>query len=521
MKKILSISIISFILVSIVSCGSNKESSIDVEKWNDITINDGKPIELIFDLNGLLPTTNTEPTEQQPTVFRSIQDIADEFCKMFPNVTINWAYSKKSVGDWAQWMTTQVASNDAPDIVMMHGSKYSDRGWYEDLTDVMNEPNIFIEKGERGSIHWKDMFPDYMWLSSMTTNAKGQICAVPVMCYPGSATAYYYNKEIFEELNLDVPTNWEEFKNVCNIINNAGYVAVGPWSLNATANVDTWDIQFSLGPTYANKIKDQWDYDDNNYMTQDEMLRAVYEGVFYGQGKNFENILSLYSEVKYKYNEILQTGAASTYYQPYWTSGQVAMMEDGLWRINEENVDVLRKFEYGMFPTPLADSTTSKYCTDFIFGEGAYNPPICESFNIVKEASKQKGEAHFEASKLFLMYLTTPRNINRMVDEQHGQYIGAVYDTIVPLEVVDYIKGNFPRTPNCNWTTGVTVDTQTKMSRYFQYWVSDRFNNEKFFKNYDKELHQGCMDMIAALDIDVSTWHDGYDPNFDYSTLNR
>ena len=37
------------------------------------------------------------------------------------------------------WMTTQISSNDAPDIVMMHGSEYSDRGWYENLNEIMEE----------------------------------------------------------------------------------------------------------------------------------------------------------------------------------------------------------------------------------------------------------------------------------------------------------------------------------------------------------------------------------------------
>lgn len=511
------------LVVAISSCTIDNVTSNDNNSSNqasDIVINDGNPLTLLVDLNGLMPTTNTEPTEQQPTVFRSIQDIADEFCKMFPNVTIQWAYSKKSFGDWAMWMTTQISSNDAPDIVMMHGSEYSDRGWYENLNDIMEEPNVFIEQGKRGSVHWKDQFPEYMWLSDMTTDAANNICAVPVMCYPGSATAYYYNKEIFEELNLSVPNDWEEFKDVCNKINEAGYVAVAPWSLNATPNIDVWDIQYSLGPTYAQKIIDQWDYDNNGYMTQNEQLRAVYEGVFYGQGKNIDNILSLYREVKNKYLNILQTGAASTEYQPLWTEGKVGMVEDGMWRVNEENVDAARKFDYGIFPTPLANSKTSKYTSDYVMEEGAYNPPICESFNIVKLASEQKGEAHLLASKLFLMWLTVPENIDKMVDEQAGQYVGAVYDSIIPSEVVEFLKRDFPRTPSCNWTTGVTVATQTKMSRYFQYWIADRYNNEKFFKNYDKELHQGCLDMINALNIDTSSWVDGYNPNFDYSTLN-
>lgn len=516
-NKMIALSLLALALGACSGPVESSEQSYDNEYG--IVLNDGKPMTLLLDLNGLLPTTNTEPTEQQPTVFRSIQDIADEFCEMFPNVSIEWAYSKKTVGDWAQWMTTQVASGDAPDIVMMHGSEYSDRGWYVDLTDIMEEPNIFIQKGKRGSTHWKDLFPKYQWLSSMTTDAANRICAVPVTCYPGTATAYFYNKEIFAELGIDVPKNWEELKAISQVILDAGYVAIGPWSLNAKANVDVWDIQFSLGPVYAEKIKDQWDYDKNGYMTQDEKLRATYEGVFYGQGPNFKNILSLYNEVKYKYDNMLQTGAANTDYQPLWTLGRVAMMEDGMWWINEENTDAARKFEYGIFPSPLADSSTSEYACDFRMGQGAYNPPIKESYNIVKQASEQKGEAHLEASKLFLMYLTTPTNINRMIDELAGDSVGAVYDTIIPSVIADYIQGEFPRSPNCSWTSGCTVATQTKMSRYFQYWISGNYNNQKFFAAYDRELRQGCLDMIQALSIDTSGWTDGYDPNFDYSSL--
>lgn len=481
----------------------------------DIVINGGEPITLLVDLNQLIPTTNTEPTEQQPVVFRSIQAITDEFCEMFPNVTVQWAYSKKSVGDWAQWMTTQISSSDAPDIVMMHGSEYSDRGWFVDLDDMLEEPNVFIDEG-RGSERWKDLFPQYMWTSYMTSDAAGNIVAIPVMCYPGTATAYFYNKDIFEELSLSVPKTWEQFKATCKVIKDAGYIAVAPWSLNATANIDVWDVQFSLGPTFADKIKGEWDYDGNGYMTQDELLRAVYEGVFYGQGKNKDNILALYNEVKYKYNEILDVGAANTDYEPMWNEGRVAMMEDGMWRIGAENVNAERKFEYGIFATPLADSATSDFCSDFETGKGAYNPPIAESFNICKQAVEQKGEAHLVAAKLFLMWLTVPENVDRMVDEKAGEYVGATYGTTVPAEIEDYIKGEFARTPGCQWTRGVTVATQTEMSRYFQYWVAGKYSDERFLQRYDAKLHEGALDMINALGIDVTGWKDAYDPEHSY-----
>lgn len=515
-KRITAAVLSGLMCLNFASCKDGENSS-SADAWNGILINDGKPLTLLVDINGLMPTTNTEPTEQQPTVFRSIQDITDEFTEMFPNVRVQWAYSKKSVGDWAQWMTTQISSSDAPDIVMMHGSEYSDRGWFINLDEMLEEPNLFVEEGTRGSERWKDMFPDYMWTSDMTSDAAGNIVAVPVMCYPGTATAYFYNKEIFAELNLEIPRTWEQFKSVCKTVSDAGYVAVAPWSLNAKANIDVWDVQFSLGPTYAEKIKEQWDYDGNGYMTQDELLRAVYEGVFYGQGQNRGNILSLYNEVKYKYNEILQTGAADTDYEPLWNQGKVAMMEDGMWRLGAENVNAERKFEYGIFATPLADSATSKdYCADFETGQGAYNPPIAESFNICKQAAEQKGEAHLLASKLYLMWLTAPKNINKMVDEKAGEYVGAVYGTAIPAEIEDYIRGEFARTPSCQWTTGVTVATQNTMSRYFQYWVAGKYSDDQFLKSYDKKLHEGAVEMIGALGIDTSSWKNGYDPDHNY-----
>ena len=515
MKKII-VFILVCCITALAGCAEEPPKNTGHDGWNNIVINDGKALELLVDLNQLMPTTNSEPTEQQPVVFRSVQNIADEFCEMFPNVSIKWAYNTKSVGDWAQWMTTQIATDDPPDIVCMHGAEYADRDWFIPLDDILEEPNVFIQNGDLGSERWKDLFPEYMWLSDMTSDATGRILGVPVTCYPGTATAYFYNKDIFEQLNLEIPANWEDFKEICQTITNAGYIAVAPWSLNAKANVDVWDIQFSLGPTYAEKIKDQWDYDNNGYMTQDELLRAVYEGVFYGQGQNRENILSLYGEIKHKYNNILQTGAADTNYEPLWNQGRVAMMEDGMWRLSAENVNAERKFEYGIFASPLADSNTSEYCADFEIGDGAYNPPIQESFNICKQAVEAKGEGHLLASKLFLMWLTTPTNIDRIVDEKAGECVGAIYGTAIPAEIEDYIRGSFARTPSCQWTTGVTVSTQTSMSRYFQYWIADRYNDGAFLKKYDEYLHNGAVDMITALNIDTTGWSDGYNLDHNY-----
>jgi len=513
-KKIALILSLLLVSISMFACGGEDGGPIDTsyEKQYDYVVNDGRPVHLVIDLNTLMPTSNTQATEQQPVVFRSIQNVADNFMIEFPNVSIEWAYSKKSVGNWEQWMTTQISIGDAPDIVFMQGAKYADRKWFLSLNDILEQPNEFVAEGERGSEKWKDMFPKYMWDSYMTTDASGNILAVPVTIYPGTATAYFYNKDIFNELNLQIPTTWEELMNVCSVIKDAGYTAIAPWSLNSTVNIDVWDVQYSLGPSYAYAIREQWDYDGDGNMSQLEKIRATYEGVFYGQGKNREQIISLYGEVARKYNEVLDTGAGKTNYEPLWNKGQVAMMEDGMWRIGAEEANTERRFEYGIFPTPLVNSQTSQYAADFQLGDGAYNPPIAESFNICKQAVEQKGQGNLEASVLFLKWLTLPSNLNSMIMEKNGEALGAVYGTTIPDSILPFIQGKFARTPNCSWTTGSTVTTQETMSRQLQYYVAGRRSADEFFKVYDEALYSGTLTLLNSLGIDPAAlgWTNGY-----------
>ena len=272
---------ISMILAT-TACGEkqgdgklNRELTEAEKKYG--VLYDGKPITIRVDLNNYTPTVNTEATEEDPDVFLSSSVIAEEFTKMFPNVTIEWERTKGS--DWPYWMTTQVAADAAPDIVFLHGAQHADRGWFYRLNELLDEKNVFVDKYDS----WKAMFPDYVWDSYMTTDAAGNILAVPYTLYAGTATAYYYNKSIFKELNITPPTEWNDFISICKKINKAGYISVAPWSANKTISTDVWDIQFSLGPSYASKIIDVWDLDKNGSMSQNELLRAAYKGEFYAK----------------------------------------------------------------------------------------------------------------------------------------------------------------------------------------------------------------------------------------------
>lgn len=454
----------------------------------------GKPYTLRVDLNTLMPSEDTT----NPSANKAAQVIADEFTAMFPNVTVEWERTKGD--DWAYWMTTQLASNSAPDICFLQGSQYGDRGWFVALNDYLETPNVFVE----GNSRWKDQFPEYVWENYLCTDAGDDIVAVPLTLYPGTATAYYYNKAIFKELNLEIPTEWKDFVAICKKINEAGYVAVAPWKANKKINTGLWDIQFSLGPVFSYALKDRWDLDGSGTMSQSELLKAAYKGVFDLSADN--GGMAMYNLVKEKYTDILQTGAASTDYEALWNEGKVAMMEDGLWRLPTENANTERDFEYGMFPVPVATTATSPLSSDVTYEKGAYNPPIHESYQLVKATLEAKGEGAEEVCIRFLQWLTVPDNLDLLIEEGKGAFIGAVKGTMIPSVLDEWLENDFARMPSAQWIMWPTSDSYLRMSKQLEMYVRGMIDQDAFIEAYNTELHKGVESQAEGLGLDPGTW---------------
>lgn len=454
----------------------------------------GEPYTLRVDLNTMMPAEDTS----NPDAKKAAQVIADEFMAMFPNVKVEWDRTKGD--DWSYWMTTQLAAGTAPDVCFLQGSQFADRGWFIPLNEYLKGPNVFV----KDNAVWKDMFPSYVWENYLCTDAANNIVAVPLTLYPGTATAYYYNKAIFAKLGLSVPTEWADFVAICKKINSAGYVAVAPWKDNKKITTGLWDIQFSLGPTFSYALKDQWDLDKSGTMSQNELLRAAYKGVF-DLSKDSGGMV-MYDLVKEKYTAILQAGAAATDYETMWNEGKVAMMEDGLWRLPEENANTERNFEYGMFPVPVATTKTSAKSSDVTYDKGAYNPPICESYQLVKATVESKGEGAAEVGVRFLQWLTEPENVDMLVEEGKGGYIGAVKGTLIPSVLDEWLQNDFARLPNSQWVMWPTSDSYLRMSKQFEMYVRGMTDQAAFISAYNAELKKGVQSQVNGLGLDASGW---------------
>lgn len=108
-------------------------------------------------------------------------------------------------------LITKAAQNALPDMFYAEPyvgvSEWAEGGW---LTDLSNED-------------WVKNIPQNI-LDSVSYD--GKVYAFPYsVCYTG----FFYNMDIFEELNLSVPTTVSEFRAVCEALAAAGYtpIAVG------------------------------------------------------------------------------------------------------------------------------------------------------------------------------------------------------------------------------------------------------------------------------------------------------
>ncbi len=155
-------------------------------------------------------------------------------------------------------VSTRISNGNAPDILNI-----------DTFADYATEGLLLPVKDYCPETLYNDFFPSFIQQSVID----GTVWAVPDLA---SARAMYYNKDMFDEVGITVPTTWAELEDACTAIkdyygdkvypwgmdmttdegqaafsyytwnNNGGFVdADGKWALNSAANVEA--IKFAIG----------------------------------------------------------------------------------------------------------------------------------------------------------------------------------------------------------------------------------------------------------------------------------
>lgn len=390
MKRVLMISVLALLGVSVLF-GAGRQ---DVDDSREKTIR-------VF------------PERFTPGVDRAIEtlppltafaEIAEEYEALHPDVNIefyNYPGDASNSEEYLSWLTTQSIAGSLPELVFAHATEleaFSENDWFVDLMPYLEQPNPYVEGNER----WIDLFGEE--IISTRQASSGELWSLPISLV---ATSIFYNQDLFDELGLSEPEDWEEFMNVLATIEDETDVMPFLYDMSTRGNT-SWAYRVFLSFMYE-PLLPEIDLDGDDIVSTEEFARAVKAGILGADNDRHRDILRMFDEWK----DYFQSGFLSQPAQGLFPRGQAAMWWGGIWELLPLENDPMRDFELGTFYVPRITSATSEFADDAtpvrMIG-GASGVQLA-----VSRSAMDAGTV--EESVDFLMYITTPENNGRITSE--------------------------------------------------------------------------------------------------------
>lgn len=328
----------------------------------------------------------------------TLKEIISDYEKEHPNVHIKPVV--KAVSGYSQWISTQAAVDNLPDIQSNHASELSkqyDQGYVIDLSDDLKKANPYND----GKI-WKDTFKDGVFANTEYTYA---------MPYFGTGLSIFYNKTLYDKLGLKIPKTWNEFTDNCKKIEANGNVPIAFMAQKADA-VDWLSWELTVGVVGKKLLSDpNINYNGDVLISTQEMVKSIKEG-YLNYTTNTE-LQDLYKDYLKYFKEYLKYAPNARSYdesaaKTLFMTGKAAHIETGSWDIEGMLYNDEMPFEVGTFSFPRFTEENSKY--------GGLNMTVnaTQTLGLTKSVMKEKGKK--EAAIDFLMYFTSPKVHGKFVE---------------------------------------------------------------------------------------------------------
>jgi raffinose/stachyose/melibiose transport system substrate-binding protein len=300
-----------------------------------------------------------------------VQELAKEF-EAETGIKIDFQISPDA--QWRDLLKVKLDSGEAPDIFC------ADADPLNLVTRVNPEKYCMDVTNEE-------------WVGRMDPNVIPSISykdKVYGITFPGKKMYFYvYNKEIFEKLGLKVPTNYEEFKNVCQKIKDSGVIPIYEGTQNGWHQVLPL---FETGAMYQQKHEDLYNKLNKNESDLDSVPELL---TIIKQLKECAN-LGFYGD-NYLSNSVENAKEAMA-------KGKVAMfIGESAWR-DEVKADFpdFDTSKLGIFVMPWGDN------------QAIGVNPASNAYFINKNGK------HVNEAKKFFEFLAKPENLQKRLDGQPG-----------------------------------------------------------------------------------------------------
>ncbi len=259
--------------------------------------------------------------------------------KAHPGVTVE--YRAFPADNYETNLTTGLAGSQGPDVVQLQAygilQKHIEAGSLVAL-DNNNVPGLstfdnFLLDGARGV---KD----------------SKVYGVP---FAIQTAHVFYNKKIFAELGLSVPTTWEEFLSICDTLKGSKYFPLA-WNFK-----DTWET-----PLY-HEIFGASAYGGADFQTK--FLSGQVKLTDPAYIASLDRLVQLKPYLPSGFTALGYSDATTTF-----ASGKAAMLPDGIWNVVGIK-KVAPSIDLGIFPVP-PNSGSSFKATTTTYVDGSFGASV-------------------------------------------------------------------------------------------------------------------------------------------------
>ncbi|GAB6928379.1 extracellular solute-binding protein [Paenibacillus sp. JCM 10914] len=256
---------------------------------------------------------------------KSVRSFIDQFAQDHPEVTLD-AQAIPPDG-YRQRLSTVAAANEMPDVFFVYAGSQSAELHQANLLQPITE---VLDKNSE----WRDNFLPGAF--DPYEFEDGQIYSAPLGM---SATSiFFYNKALFEQHNVKVPTTWDEMMTAVNTFNDNGITPI------ALGNKAPWVAQSTIIGSIADRVTG----------TDWFMNAAAQDGAKFTDPE-FIDALGYFKELVD--NKAFQEGANSidnTQAEQYFIQGNAAMMISGAWTLTNlaasSTEEQMQDIEVGVLP---------------------------------------------------------------------------------------------------------------------------------------------------------------------------
>lgn len=369
------------LVIFLAACSSNGAS-------ND-TSNSSNPDEEVVELTWTMWADN----QSEAQVW---EDMANEVSDIYPNIKVD--LTTMSFGDYWTRIQTQVAGDNAPDIISMQSMRMPGFGSILLSLDELaeNDDDLDLEDFDENIIE------------NMRYN--DELSALP---YDVGSYVMYYNKDLFDKHGVDYPKpgwTWDEFTETLEALSSEG--DYGMVTHNSYMEYYLPYI-YSHGGEYL---------ENGKYKVNGEETIATMEKIA--------------SFVENKQAPELVPQSSGNWQAEQWLNGNIGLLLDGpwniLWFLDEA------EFDYGVVPVPEADNGSVTISAGSGFGISNATEHPEEAYKVIKHfTSKESLNTLAEKGRAYPARVSAIDSYYTSVPEEFKASLDYASEHTVPFELTD------------------------------------------------------------------------------------